>query len=341
MKIGIVGYQGCGKSTLFHWLTGIEPDPARAHETQAAMATVPDPRLFQLRDIYNPKKLTQAAVEMVDTPGLSRSHEGSAAKLAMIREAGCLVVVVAAYGGADPAADLSNFEDDLLIADLSIVSGRVERLREQVKKPRPNRDELQKELAALEPILEALESGQTVRELELSPEQQRVIRSFQLFSDKPRFLVINTDDDEAEPQRLAALAPEGTEAVAVSLSLQVELSGMEQEERDEFCQEMGVAPFDRDELLRQIMTASGQMLFFTAGEKEVRSWLIRRGGTAVEAADGIHSDLARGFIRAEVMKCEDLIRLGSEREVKAQNLLTKEHKEYVLQDGDIVLIQHN
>ncbi len=341
MKIGIVGYQGCGKSTLFHWLTGIEPDLARAHETQAAMATVADPRLLQLRDIYNPKKLTQAAVEMVDTPGLSRSHEGSAAKLAMIREAGCLVVVVAAYGGADPAADLSNFEDDLLIADLDIVSGRVERLREQVKKPRPNRDELQKELAALEPILEALESGQTVRELELSPEQQRVIRSFQLFSDKPRFLVVNTDDDEAEPQRLATLAPEGTDAVPVSLSLQIELSQMEQAERDEFCQEMGVAPFDRDELVRRIMAASGQMLFFTAGEKEVRSWLIRRGGTAVEAADGIHTDLARGFIRAEVMKCDDLIRLGSEREVKANNLLTKEHKEYVLQDGDIVLIQHN
>jgi ribosome-binding ATPase YchF (GTP1/OBG family) len=341
MKIGIVGYQGCGKSTLFHWLTGIEPDLARAHETQAAMATVADPRLLQLRDIYNPKRLTQAAVEMVDTPGLSRSHEGSAAKLAMIREAGCLVVVVAAYGGGDPAADLSNFEDDLLIADLDIVSGRVERLRDQVKKPRPNRDELQKELAALDPILEALESGRTVRELELSPEQQRVIRSFQLFSDKPRFLIVNTDDDEAEPQRLAALAPEGTDAVAVSLSLQIELSQMEQVERDEFCQEMGVAPFDRDELVRRIMTASGQMLFFTAGEKEVRSWLIRRGGTAVEAADGIHTDLARGFIRAEVMKCDDLIRLGSEREVKANNLLTKEHKEYVLQDGDIVLIQHN
>ncbi len=341
MKIGIVGYQGCGKSTLFQWLTGIEPDPARAHETQAAMATVPDPRLLQLRDIYSPKKLTQAAIEVVDTPGLSRSHEGSAAKLATIREAGCLVVVVAAYGGADTAADLSNFEDDLLIADLDIVTGRVERLREQVKKPRPNRDELQKELAALEPIFAALESGQTVRELELSPEQQRVIRSFQLFSDKPRFLVVNTDDDEAEPERLAALAPEGIKVVAVSLSLQVELSQMEQAERDEFCEEMGVAPFNRDELLRQIMAASGQMLFFTAGEKEVRSWLIRTGGTAVEAADGIHTDLARGFIRAEVMKCDDLIRLGSEREVKANNLLTKEHREYVLQDGDIVLIQHN
>jgi len=150
MKIGIIGYQGCGKSSLFQWLTGVEPDPAHAHETQSAMATIVDPRLESLREIYQPKKVTQAAMEVVDTPGLSRSHEDSAAKLAKIREAGCLVMVVASWDGSDAAADLQNFEDDLLIADLDIVTGRVRRLREQVTKPRPNRDELQKELAETE-----------------------------------------------------------------------------------------------------------------------------------------------------------------------------------------------
>ncbi|MCA9228962.1 MAG: 50S ribosome-binding GTPase, partial [Planctomycetales bacterium] len=123
MKIGIVGYQGSGKSTLFEWITGTPADPAQAHTAQMAMCQVPDPRVGELCKIYKPKKITQAALEIVDTPGLSRSHEGSAQRLAMIREAGCLVVVVSAWGGINAAADLSNFDDDLLIADLDIMAG--------------------------------------------------------------------------------------------------------------------------------------------------------------------------------------------------------------------------
>jgi hypothetical protein len=123
--------------------------------------------------------------------------------------------------------------------------------------------------------------------------------------------------------------------------LQIDLAGMEPAERAQFCEEMGVAPFDRDDLLRRIMHASGQMLFFTAGEKEVRTWLIRQGGTALEAAAGIHTDLAKGFIRAETMQVADLVRLGSEREIKAAGLVRQEPKDYVIQDGDIINIKHN
>ena len=162
MKIGIVGYQGCGKSTLFEWLTGTPANPALAHATQSAMATVIEPRVKPLCDIYQPKKITQAALELVDTPGLSRSHEGSAQKLATIREAACLVIVVAAYSGVDAASDLQRFDEDLLIADLDIVTGRVERLRDQIRRPRPNREEMEIELAALEPLLAHLETGQVV-----------------------------------------------------------------------------------------------------------------------------------------------------------------------------------
>src|SRR6187397_1266058 len=132
MKIGIVGYQGSGKSTLFSWLTGVAADPALAHANQSAMATIPDERVAQLCEIYKPKKITQASLEIVDTPGLSRTHEGSAQKLATIREAACLIIVVEAHGGADAAADLKRFDEDLLIADLDIVTGRVERLRDQI-----------------------------------------------------------------------------------------------------------------------------------------------------------------------------------------------------------------
>jgi ribosome-binding ATPase YchF (GTP1/OBG family) len=341
MKIGIVGYQGSGRSTLFEWLTGVQTDSAHSHVAQTAMAVVPDARLDGLSGIYKPKKVTQAALEVVDVPGLSRTHEGSAAKLAMIREAGCLLVVAASHDDSDAVADVSNFDDDLLIADLDIVSGRIERLREQVKKPRPNRDELQKELETLEPLLAAMESGQSLRELDLSRDQSKAIRSFQLFSEKPRLVIVNIADDDAEPERFQQQMPAGTDVVAVSLELQLELSRMEENERDEFCREMEVDVYDRDGLLRRIMDVSGQMLFFTVSPKEVRAWMTSKSATAVEAAGCVHTDLARGFIRAEVMNCDDLLRLGSEREVKANNLMRREHKEYVVQEGEILFIQHN
>ena len=135
--------------------------------------------------------------------------------------------------------------------------------------------------------------------------------------------------------------PSGTHLFAFSLALEMELAPMEPAERDAFCQEMQVQTFDRDRLVRTIMDTSGQMLFFTAGEKEVRTWMIRQGGTAVEAAGNIHTDLAQGFIRAEAMQVADLVRLGSEREIKAHNLMRQEPKDYVIQDGDILFIRHN
>ena len=341
MKIGIVGYQGSGKSTLFHWLTGIAPDPSLAHTAQTATAMIPDPRVAQLCEIYQPKKITQAHLEIVDTPGLSRTHEGSAQKLALIREAGALVFVVAGFGGADARADLRNFDDDLLIADLDILSGRVERLKDGLRKPRANKEKDQEELDLLVPLLARLESGEALHAVSMSEEQRRATKSFQLFSEKPRLVIVNTADDEAESARFAALAPAGTELFALPLTLQLDLAAMSPTERDEFCREMHVQPADRDHLIQRIMQASGQMIFFTAGEKEVRTWLLRQGGTAVEAAGGIHTDLARGFIRAETMTVADIVRLGSEREIKAAGLMRQEPKDYVIQDGDIINIKHN
>jgi ribosome-binding ATPase len=341
MKIGIVGYQGSGKSTLFHWLTGVAPDPALSHTTQSAMATIPDPRVAQLCEVYKPKKVTQAALEIVDTPGLARTHEGSAQKLAAIREAGALVMVVAAFGSSDPAADLRNFDDDLLIADLDILSGRVERLKDQLRKPRANKEKDQEELDLLVPLLAELESGKPLHTYPMTAEQRRAIKSFQLFSEKTRLIVVNTTDHEEKPQRFSPLASPETELFAFSVSLQMDLAAMSPEEREAFCREMHVQPADRDPLIRRIMHASGQMIFFTAGEKEVRTWLIREGGTALEAAGGVHTDLARGFIRAETMSVADLVRLGSEREIKAAGLVRQEPKDYVIQDGDIINIKHN
>ena len=162
MKIGLVGYQGSGKSTLFHWITGVAPDPALTHTGQSAMAPIPDARFEPLCKIYHPKKVTHAAIELVDTPGLSRTHEGNAARMAMIREAGCLVFVVAAFDGADPAADLRSFDEDLVLADMEIVTNRIERVEDQLKKPlpRPEHQQLEHEHGTLKIVLAAMEVGQ-------------------------------------------------------------------------------------------------------------------------------------------------------------------------------------
>lgn len=338
MKIGLVGYQGSGKSTLFEWLTGVAPDPSLAHSSQAAMATIPDQRVDPLCKIYAPKKVTLASLELVDTPGLNRKHDGNAQRLAVLREAGCLVLVVASYDSSDPMADMDSFQEDLLLADLEIVTGRRDRLRESVKKPRPNRDQEQAELAVIELLVEHLEAGQPVHELELNEEQEKAIRSFCLLTQKPCMVLINLGDDEDGTQYEVA-SNEDLSVLAVPVGLELELSKMDPQEGDQFRREMGVKSYDRDDLIRNLMDASGQMLFFTAGDKEVRTWLIQRGGTALEAADGIHTDLARGFIRAETMGCDDLIRLGSERAVKAENLMRQEPKDYVIQDGDILNVR--
>ncbi len=341
MKIGLVGYQGSGKSTLFHWLTGVTPDPSVAHTGQSAMTVVPEPRIDSLCEIYQPKKISRASIELVDTPGLSRDQRGNASKLALIREATSLVLVLAAFDGSDPMADLASFSEDLMLADLEIVSGRLERLEASLKKPLPKaeREVLEFERETLLSVNAALEAGRPIRESELSEEQRKATKAFRLLGEKPRLAVVNTADDEADPSRFAGLATEDVPVSCIPVGLEVELERMDPEDRKEFEEEMGVGGSDRDGLVRAMLANSGYHLFFTASEKEVRTWLLRQGGTALEAADGIHSDLARGFIRAEVMTVSDLLRLGSEREVKAHNLMRQEPKDYVVGDEDILHIR--
>ncbi len=334
MKIGLVGYQGSGKSTMFQWLTGEVSNPALAHTTQTAMAVIPDDRVAGLCAVYNHKKVTLASLEIVDTPGLAHDQEGNPARLAMIREAGCLVHVAAAYRTENPRAEQAAFEEDLLLTDLEIVTNRIERLKESLRKPRPDREKQQAEMDALEPIFEQLNAGRPVRDLKLSSEQWAATRSFQLLTLKPRITVLNLAEDE-DPAKFAG----DPQVIAVSLLLEQQLAGLPPEEQAAFCEEMGVSSIGTAGVIRRLMEVSGQTLFFTAGEKEVRTWLIHQGATALEAADSIHSDLARGFIRAETISCDDLIRLGSEREVKAANLVRQEPKDYVLQDGDIINIR--
>ncbi len=341
MKVGLVGYQGSGKSTLFEWLTSVASDPALSHTAQSAMATIPEPRLQQLAEIYHPKKVSPAALEIVDTPGLSRTHEGNAARLALIREAECLVLILAAFDDSDPQPDIRSFDEDLMLADMEILTARIGRIEDTLKKPIPRaeQEQLRHEEETLKMVLSAMESGKPMREADMTDEQLKVTRAFRLLTEKPRMVIVNTADDEENPGQYAALSTDEVSLMAIPAGLELELSRMSPEDRREFEQEMGLQSVDRDHVIRKLLEASGQMLFFTCNQREVRCWLLRRGGTALEAAGTVHTDMARGFIRAEVMTVDDLIRLGSEREAKAQHLVHQEPKDYVVQNDETLLIR--
>ena len=339
MKIGLVGYKGSGKSLFFQWLTGIAPDPALSHSLQSATAAIPEERFEALAKIYNPKKITYAGLEIVDTPGLARDQHGNPAKLAQLREADTLVWVIPVFTGSEPDKEIAAFEEDTIIADLEIVLNRIEKVTEQNKRPipKPEHEKLEFELSILQLLQEGLETGKPLKEEQLTLEQQRVVRGFRLLSGKPKMLIINTPDDEADLEQYKKYSQTGSPVLAVSIALESELTAMPSEEKSAFLEEMQLPSSDKSSVLHTILDASGQRTFITAGEKELRTWLIPKGGTALEAAAAIHTDMAKGFIRAEVMRAEDLIRLGSERAVKAENLVRREPKDYIVQDGDILL----
>ncbi|MDR1478754.1 MAG: DUF933 domain-containing protein [Planctomycetaceae bacterium] len=339
MKIGLVGYNGSGKSILFQWLTGQIPDPAMAHSLQSATALIPEPRFQALIDIYAPKKITYAGIEIVDTPGLSRDQHGNATRLGQLREADALIWVVPVFDGSDPTKEINAFNDDVIIADLEIILNRIEKVQDQNKRPVPKseHERLDFEYETLTLLQEGLENGKPVKEYRLTQEQQRLIRGFRLLSGKPRMLIINTADDEIDLEQYKKYAQTDTPSIAVSVRLELELEVMSEQDKANFLEEMQLPSTDKNFVIKTILDASGQMTFMTAGEKELRTWLIPKNGTALEAATAIHTDMAKGFIRAEVTKADDLIRLGSERAVKAENLVRREPKDYIVKDGDIFL----
>jgi ribosome-binding ATPase len=334
MRVGLVGFAGSGKSTLFQLLTGAAPDPGKVHSGQVGVAVLNDARLDFLTKMHKPKKVTAATVEMLDTPGLMPgSHGDNPQRLALIREGDALLIVLGAFSGGDPAADLAAFRDEMLFADLGVVTNRAERLEASVKKARPDREAQQKELDVVKQVLGALESGASIASLELSDEEKKPMRSFGLLTDKPQVIVLNQTQGDEVPEALKLLVPN---ALALDAKLELELSQLDPAERDAFMADMGITEFGRDRIIRAAYDAVGIITFFTAGEPEVRGWNLERGGNAVAAAGKIHTDLAKGFIRAEVTAFSDLESAGSVKEAKARNLQRLEGKEYVVKDGDVV-----
>lgn len=334
MRVGIVGFAGSGKSTLFELLTGARPDPSKIHSGQVGIATLSDPRLTYLAEMHRPKKVTPATVEFLDTPGLmAGSHADNPQRLALIREGDALLIVLSGFASADPASELESFREEMLFADLGVVTNRAERLEASVKKPRPDRENQVKELELVKVIQATLEQGKTVATLGLSDEEKKPVRSFGLLTDKPQVVVLNGPQDRGVPESLRQLAHD---TLSIDAKLELDLAQLDIEERAAFMADLGITELGRDRIIRAAYDAVGIITFFTAGEPEVRGWNLERGASAVEAAGKIHTDLAKGFIRAEVTAFDDLERAGSVKEAKARNLQRLEGKDYVVKDGDII-----
>jgi ribosome-binding ATPase YchF (GTP1/OBG family) len=340
MRIGIVGYQGTGKSTIFELLTGVKPDPAKSHVGQVGVTVVPDDRFNGLVKFWKPKKETPAKIELFDTPGLSRTEpESNPQKLNVIRESTALVHVVGAFLGQDPVAEAQSFVEDIILADLQMISNRMDRLKKEVAKPVPNRAQLQAEMEALEPIEARLSGGSTLHDMVFNEEQEKATRSFSLLSKKKHLVLLNTADSSVDQMVVKKIEGLGYIVVAGPLGLELEVAQLPEEDRKLFAEEMGLTHSAKDDVVKAIFKLTDRITFYTSDEKEVHAWLLKRGSNAVEAAGTIHSDLARGFIRAEVMSVDDLLRLGSEKEVKAAGLYRIEGKEYIVQDGDELVVR--
>jgi ribosome-binding ATPase len=341
MKIGLAGFSGSGKSTVFQWLTGAKPDPAKVQTGQIGVAAIPDERLEWLSAKFTPKKTTPAKVEFLDTPGLlPTERRDNPRRLAILREAGGLVVVLNGFSENDPSGELRRFREELLFADLEIVTNRIERLRDQLKKPRPakQKEQDQFELALLERINTAFEKGEGPAALGLKEEEEKAIRSFQLLTLKPELVFVNLGDDRIGkplPVELIALVPDAFQAPA---KLEMELEDLSAVDCQAFMQGLGLTGFSRDTILRNLFEAMGQCVFFTVGEDECRAWPIPKGADAVTGAAQIHTDLARGFVRAEVVTFEDFRGVGSMKAAKSQGVYRLEGKSYVVKDGDIMHI---
>jgi len=334
MRVGLVGFAGSGKSTLFELLTGTASDPGKVHSGQVGVAVLADPRLDFLASLHAPKKVTPATVEFLDTPGLiPGTHGDNPQRLAVIREGDALLIVLNGFTGGDPAAELASFREEMLFADLGVVTNRVERLEASVKKRRPDWEMQEKELAILKRVQATLEDGKFVATLGLSADEKKPLRSFGLLTDKPQVVVLNAAQGEEIPAPLRELA---ADALTIDAKLELDLAQLDLEERAAFMTDLGVTELGRGRIIRAAYDAVGIITFFTAGEPEVRGWNLERNATAVEAAGKIHTDLAKGFIRAEVTAYDDLHAAGTLKEAKAKHLQRLEGKEYLVKDGDII-----
>ncbi|HOA75081.1 MAG TPA: redox-regulated ATPase YchF [Phycisphaerae bacterium] len=353
MRIAFVGPPQSGKSTLFRAVTGQPPSSHPVMGEQMASVKVPDPRLDVLAAMYKPKKYTEATIDVLDVPGFSHETASQQAEfrkaLPSIRQSDAIVAVVRAFENpsvppyrnrVDPKADLDELLSELLFCDLDTVTTRIERLEKALTKPTKTHEQEKKELELMRRLQQALESEQPVTTAIETDEERKALASYAFLTELPLVVVINVNESQA-----AAPPPFVCEHARATIALCAEteeqIAGLEPADRQAFLDDLGVKVPARDRLIQVCYDAVGLISFLTCGEDEVRAWSVRKGSTAVEAAGKIHTDLARGFIRAETVAFEDLKAAGDMKAAKAAGKVRLEGKNYIVQDGDILNIKFN
>jgi GTP-binding protein YchF len=354
MQTGIIGLPQVGKTTLFRILTKANVETKGGQSAHVGVAKVPEPRLAELAKLYNPKKTTYATVQYVDLPGVQK--ERMRESLATLRDVDAIAHVIRVFddpsvphseGSIDPLRDVTNLDLELILSDHEQISKRLERVEKDLKKKKETF--LEHERGVLEKCKAHLEAEKPLRELELTAEERKPISGFLFLSQRPMLYVLNLGDDEAaemdkaiEKHKLGALQGRpNTAVVAVCGRLEAELVEMDEKEAAELLASYGLREPGLNRMIRATYDLMGLFPFFTAGEPEVRAWTIRKGSTAVKAAGEIHSDIEKGFIRAEVVQCDDLLAAGSIAAAKEKAQVRLEGKEYIVKEGDVILFRHS
>lgn len=350
----LIGLPSTGKSTLFQLMTSAKEAPRGKAETVVGISKVPDDRLDRLTAMYNPRKRVPATIEFTDLVAPGRTAASALVDVVGYKSADALVHVVRAFrdaavahpaGSINPARDAQAMEDELILADLGVIERRVERLDKELKKTRT--PELERERELIVRCREALENGQPLRALGLAGDDVKRLRGFQLLSAKPLLLVINLDEEDVDAaaslDEAAArtglttfLTRAATGAVPVCAKIELEIAALETADAQAFLADLGLQESGLARVIRASYDLLGYMSFFTVGEDECRAWSIPRGTIAQDAAGEIHSDIARGFIRAEVVAYDALIARGSMAACREHGEVRLEGKEYVVKDGDII-----
>lgn len=364
MKLGIVGLPNVGKSTLFNAITKagalVANYPFATIDPNVGLVNVPDNRLDVLAKMSNSKKIVPAVVEFYDIAGLVKGAskgEGLGNKfLSNIRETDAIVEVLRCFddpnvthvdGSVDPLRDIETINLELILSDLELVEKVLEKKRKVARSDKGARAEVE----VLEKIVSVLEVGKSARILDLNDEEKKLLKSYQLLSTKPIIYVCNVNEDDAADygkgnkyvEKVRDFAKsEGAEVSIVSAKIEQEISELEtEEEREEFLEMIGLTESGTDRVIRDSYKTLNLMSFLTTGETETRAWTITNGTRAQDAAGKIHSDIARGFIMADIISYDDLVEAGSENKAKEAGKLRMEGKDYIMQDGDVVEFKFN